>query len=546
MTAPNEHLLASDTIDRLRQWYDRISRAEEGEFAKIKTSNTELPEGWIEVYDVGSVVAYRDTKDVLRDIMITGHQLMQMGDGLHLVYTYEGRGFTASIPGDRVTAVGDDWSTVYWNPETGERRESFDDEMAAEENVVVDLGPSPYIVGSPVDREEMFFGREGIMGQIRRQVGANEHGNVILLEGNRRSGKTSILRQLEKEGALPGWAAVYCSFQDVDSVATHDVFRLLARETAWALANYGIETWIPGVPRLESGKPFKHGFLSALDEAFSDDHPFETLEMYLSSAVEAARPRRVLLMLDEFDKLQEGIDSGITSPQVPENIRHLLQHQLGVGAIITGSRRLKRLREEYWSALFGIGYRIGVSSLSKEDARRLVIEPVAGRLEYEASARDRVLEMCACHPFLIQSRCSRVFDQAATGSVRTISLDVVERASTEMVRDNEHFRTLWDYAGSERRRLILALGSWLANGGSTVDLTVIGAKLNEIGISDFGDQDLVDDLDELRELELIEFDDTDRGGTYRLAVPLMAMWLEMNVTFDDLMVRARREAESSW
>ena len=34
---------------------------------------------------------------------------------------------------------------------------------------------------------------------------------------------------------------------------------------------------------------------------------------------------KLLLLLDEFEKLQEGIDSGLTSPQVPENLRALLQ-----------------------------------------------------------------------------------------------------------------------------------------------------------------------------------------------------------------------------
>ena len=80
-------------------------------------------------------------------------------------------------------------------------------------------------------------------------------------------------------------------------------------------------------------------------------------------------------MLDEFDKLQEGIDSGITSPQVPENIRYLLHTYQGMSAILTGSRRLKRLREEYWSALFGFGHRISVSELPLEDARLLVTRP---------------------------------------------------------------------------------------------------------------------------------------------------------------------------
>ena len=403
------------------------------------------------------------------------------------------------------------------------------------------LGASPYIVGNPVDRHEMFFGRAGIMDRIRRHLGG-DRANVILLEGNRRTGKTSILKQLEREDALPGWVPVYCSFQDLDSMATPNVFRLLAKQTGWALADAGIETWIPDQPAPAAGKPFKLAFLSAVRAAFSGDHPYETLALYLSAAVEAVKPRRILLMLDEFDKLQEGIDGGITSPQVPENIRHLLQHQPGLSAIITGSRRLKRLREEYWSALFGFGHRIGVSALPEAEARRLVTEPVAPRIRYLPQARDRLVALCARHPFLIQSLCSRVFDLAAAGSERTITGDVVERAATEMVRDNEHFQTLWGYAGSERRRLILALADRLADSADAVNLDLISMKLVEHGVPVRDDKALADDLTELRELELLEIDETYRGGTYRLSIPLMRKWLRLNVDFADLVKRARREA----
>ena len=41
-------------------------------------------------------------------------------------------------------------------------------------------------------------------------------------------------------------------------------------------------------------------------------------------------------MLDEFDKLQEGIDKQITSPQVPENIRFLVQSYPKFSAILRG------------------------------------------------------------------------------------------------------------------------------------------------------------------------------------------------------------------
>ena len=407
-----------------------------------------------------------------------------------------------------------------------------------------DLGFSPYIVGNPVDRDEMFFGRERTMEQIRRQLGGG-HANVVLLEGNRRTGKTSILKRLENVESPLGWIPVYCSFQDVDSVATADVFRLFARRTGEALADAGIETWMPDLPRPDSRQPFKRAFRDALMRAFYDGHPFETLEVYLATALEAAKPRRILLMIDEFDKLQEGIDGGITSPQVPENIRHLLQHQPDLGAIITGSRRLKRLREEYWSALFGFGHRIGVSALPKEDARRLVTEPVAGLLRYLPQARDRLVELCACHPFLVQSICNRVFEQAATGGAHTITLDIVEQAAAEMVRDNEHFQTLWGYAGSERRRLVLALCDRLAAGADAVNVHLLRREFLEHGVRIRRDTDLADDVAELRELELVDFDESYRNGTYRLSTPLMATWLRKNVDFDDLVVRARQEAQDA-
>ncbi len=435
-------------------------------------------------------------------------------------------------------------SHLDWTPVKGETLIHLHVLSTCEAVRPAELGASPYIVGNPVDRPEMFFGRSGIMDRIRRQLG--EQANVILLEGNRRTGKTSILKQLGKPGVLPEWFPVYCSFQDAEGderfggITTRNVFRLLARTIGWALYDAGVETWIPDLPDPDPARPFKLAFRAALNRAFAGDHSFETFELYVEAALKAARPKRVLLMLDEFDKLQEGIDSGITSPQVPENIRHLLQHQRDLSAIITGSRRLKRLREEYWSALFGFGHRIGVSAMPADDARRLVTKPVEGRLDYLPQARDRIVELCARHPFLIQSLCNRVFEHAASDGGRTITVDIVERAASDMVADNEHFRTLWDYAGSTRRRILLALCDRLAEGSDPVNLDLLGLKLNESRIPFRQISDLNDDIDELRELELIDLDERDRRSDYRLAVPMMAKWLRSNVDFEGLMVRARR------
>lgn len=411
----------------------------------------------------------------------------------------------------------------------------------------VGIGPSPYIVGNPIDREEMFFGRQDIIDRIQLQLSTGEQANVVLLEGNRRTGKTSILRHLQTPGILPDWIVVDCSLQagvgdeTRPGLPTVEVFRLMARKIAGACHDAGLHVWFPGVPRPDPDKPFGLALMRGLREAFSDDGPFEAFELYLRTVLDAAKPRRLLLMLDEFDKLQEGIDAGITSPQVPENIRYLMHTYPSLSAILAGSRRIKRLREEYWSALFGIGHRVGVSKLPVEHARALVTRPVEGRLTYVPEAADRVVEDCAQQPFLIQSLANRIFENAALANQPNITVSAVDAAGEQMVADNEHFRTLWDYAATDRRRFLLALCERLDKEPDPITLTLLETKLEEYGIVLRPTERLGADLDFLRELELLQLRFSARGSAYALAVPLMARWIRKNVDFED----QRRKAQES-
>ena len=424
--------------------------------------------------------------------------------------------------------------------------------LSREEAVrVADLGTSPYIVGSPIDREEMFFGRQDIIEKIRRQLSTTDRANIVLLEGNRRTGKTSILKRLQAPGVLPGWIVVNCSLQggggheSKAGLPTNEVFRLMARDIGWTAHDAGLQVWPPDLEPPDSGKPFKVAFAKALGAAFSASRPFEVFELYIQAVLEAARPRRLLLMLDEFDKLQEGIDAGITSPQVPENIRYLVHTYPGMSAVLAGSRRLKRLREEYWSALFGFGHRIPVSELPLEDARLLVIRPVEGRLTYVPEGQERVVQLCSRQPFLIQSLCNRIFERAALSNQRTVTVGAVNTAAREMVEDNEHFRTLWDYAATERRRIVLALCQQLEGEPDPITLSLLETKLEECGIPIPHQDRLGEDLEFLRELELLELHESGRGSAYRLAVPLMADWIRRNIDFDDQRRQAAREGEEA-
>jgi type I restriction enzyme M protein len=419
-----------------------------------------------------------------------------------------------------------------------------------------ELGGSPYVTGSPLEPQhghDVFFGREALIGQISRQIAT--HGNVVLLEGNRRAGKTSILKHLEGRTAIPGWLAVYSSLQGAEGaslvvgVPTQEVFLIMAIEIAKSLTKLGIDVPLPNGQFIAAGKPAL-GVARACRQGIGSESPFADFRDYLELILSILEPLNLglVLMLDEFDKLQEGIDNGVTSPQVPENIRFLIQTYPKFSAILTGSRRLKRLREQYWSALYGLGTSIPVTALDTHSARSVVTEPVRDKLTFSNEAVERVIEITARQPYLMQCLCNRVFDYAVQTKSRSITLGVVNASANILVRDNEHFASLWDYAGlgpetgRQRRQLVLLLCAQSFKQGTHINLGTLHEQLAQTGV-DVNDEALDIDLAYLRELELIEFSGEIGDGQYRLAIPLMADWIEQQQDADMVTSRARTEAE---
>jgi len=419
-----------------------------------------------------------------------------------------------------------------------------------------ELGANPYVMGSPLEPRHghlVFFGRTGLIEQIGRQV--STHGNVILLEGNRRAGKTSILKHLEGRTTIPGWLAVYASLQGAEGaegmagVPTAEIFREMARSIATAVTTLDVEVRLPNGRVVAKGsKPL--GVARACREGIGADAPFADFREYLEYILSVLEPLGLglLLMLDEFDKLQEGIDNGVTSPQVPENIRFLIQNYPKFSAILTGSRRLKRLREEHWSALYGLGTSISVSTLDPESARRVVTEPVRDLLTYSREAVDRVVDLTASQPYLIQCLCNRVFEYAAKSKARSITLSIVNEVAADLVRDNEHFASLWDYAGKGpktgrcRRQLMLLMCAQGFKRGSHVSFVTLHEQLAQAGI-EVEDEALDADMAYLRELELIDLIGEIGDGRYRLAIPMMGDWIEQQQDAEVVKSRARIEAE---
>jgi len=484
---------------------------------------------------------------------------------VELPYLAERGAFAINLRGDVPKQGGDLSLRLLWNARSlsGQAVEG-DIELVvrvSQPELVVgslpaELGGSPYVTGSPLEPQHghsVFYGRDELIGKISRQIAT--HGNVVLLEGNRRAGKTSILKHLEGRSAIPGWLAVYASLQGAEGAAqvvgvpTAEVFREIARSIATAMAKLGVDVPLPNGQTLSAGKPAL-GVARACREGIGAESPFTDFREYLELVLDVLEPLGLglVLMLDEFDKLQEGIDNGVTSPQVPENIRFLIQTYPKFSAILTGSRRLKRLREEYWSALYGLGTSIPVTALDTESARKVVTEPVRDQLAFSQEAIERVIEVTARHPYLMQCLCNRVFDFAVQTKSRSITASVVNDAAHGLVRDNEHFASLWDYTalgpetGRHRRQLILLLCALSLKQGTHIGFGTLHEQLAQVGV-DVNDDALDADLSYLRELELIEFSGEIGDGEYRLAIPLMADWIEQQQDADVVASRARTEAE---
>jgi hypothetical protein len=248
------------------------------------------------------------------------------------------------------------------------------------------LERSPYVVGPALDPDEdrdKFFGRQDVIQSIRRALRTEGSSTVILLEGNRRVGKSSLLARLAARELPEEWVPVYANFQkfaghpELLGVPTEKVFYGIAKEVLFSVSRVVPVLGVPqcgDVPKSGMSVEQRDEFLAKLQESFEGAHPFERLQTIFEVALDAIKPRRLLLMLDEFDKLQEGIESGATSPQVPENLRNLFHSYKCVSGILAGAETIRRLRDAYWNALFGLGIQIKIAGLDEDAARRLVDE----------------------------------------------------------------------------------------------------------------------------------------------------------------------------
>src|SRR5512139_2843773 len=72
---------------------------------------------------------------------------------------------------------------------------------------------NPYIAGKPVTVAEMFFGREDVFEFVRENLSGKHRDNIIILHGQRRTGKTSVLLQMNRNLDPNRYLCIYVDLQ---------------------------------------------------------------------------------------------------------------------------------------------------------------------------------------------------------------------------------------------------------------------------------------------------------------------------------------------
>ena len=123
-------LISSQILSNLCDWYAKLRDGNiDHDHAIDNVISSDRTGNWYHVFREGSVVAKTDLMGVHRDIEIAGYELLDLGEGPKLFYSYRtDTNGKAMLPMDKATAVGDEWEMVYWNSKTREVRDNIDDQ----------------------------------------------------------------------------------------------------------------------------------------------------------------------------------------------------------------------------------------------------------------------------------------------------------------------------------------------------------------------------------------------------------------------------------
>ncbi|MBK8900767.1 MAG: VCBS repeat-containing protein [Anaerolineaceae bacterium] len=381
---------------------------------------------------------------------------------------------------------------------------------------------NPYLPGTPLrSNSRLFYGREQLFSFIADNAGGWSQRNVLILIGQRRTGKTSTLLRLGQhlpDDLLP----VYI---DCQSLGVSPGMGALFHDMAWlisdALSLRDIDIAVPP------------------PEVWQADPTGEFQRRFIP-AVKALLPAgtTLLLVFDEFEAFENLVEDGILPPTFFSFMRHLMQHSEGLSFIFVGTRRLEEMSADYWSVLFNIALYERITYLPEEAAVRLITEPVAPDLIYDDLAIDKILRVTAGHPYFVQLVCYALVKRANAERTGYVTISDVNATLDEMLSLGEvHFAYLWQRS-SHAERVVLTAVAHMTHDETAFHPEDIMEFLEPFGIQ-LAPTEITAALNMLVEREIMR-EVTDGANTlYELKIGLVGLWTAQHKSVSKLHAAAQ-------
>ncbi len=275
---------------------------------------------------------------------------------------------------------------------------------------------NPYIVGNPIKDRKMFFGREDDFAYIQKKVSGGEKGGLLILCGSRRSGKTSILFQVQ-DGRLG--SEFFPVLIDMQAMAVENDLDFLIK------LGQGIVDAIG-----DSGLSLEKDFLGQ-----PEGGSFSKFEKFIVKVNETLAGKKLILLFDEYEIFESHIEKNLISTGVINLLANWIDYKEGAFIVFTGSDRLDERTADFWSGLLPKALYRGISFLSTGDTFRLIHDPVKDSVRYEEGVAEEIYKLTAGQPFYTQVYCQALVDHLNEYQEYDVRMEDLRTATDEIIEN---------------------------------------------------------------------------------------------------------------
>lgn len=308
-----------------------------------------------------------------------------------------------------------------WIQETEERITK----LGTESRLESPFGSNPYLPKKALRVEsgrELFKGRDEVVQQLSHHVGTALQMPMLLLQGQRRIGKTSLLNYLEKmlgsryKVVKLDLQAPECATMPQWMTGIHyEVCNKLSIEHKWAADDNWIKSW-------------------------------QELSDFLKQSSDSLN-EKLIIAFDEYEKLHEFFEERPKEGgQLLAAMRNFTQHQGKVVFLFIGQYIFADLKNPNWSEYLVQAERIRIDYLSEMDARLLMNHPRPDfELEFDDIILDKIIHLTQGHPSLLHEIGSELFNLCSQRKTAQITQELLQEVLDTKIldRSNNTIEIFW-------------------------------------------------------------------------------------------------------